>query len=313
MGRVLRRFSSLAVSGLALLGASLVAGAALFVLRPVGLSGVEIAALPQGNPIRGENVFWAGGCASCHAAPQSEGDARLVLAGGLALKTEFGTFVAPNISPSVAHGIGGWSLGDFGSAMLKGVSPQNTHYYPAFPFGSYSRMGFEDVSDLFAFIKTLPASDAVPAGNQLNFPFNIRALVGGWKLLFLNTNPRVTIDTADSVLARGQYLVEGPGHCGECHTPRNLVGGFKADRWLSGAKNPDGKGKIPNITPGSKDIGTWSAADLVAYFETGFTPDFDSVGGSMVSVQKNLSKLPKSDLEAIAAYLKAVPARDDGV
>jgi mono/diheme cytochrome c family protein len=310
---MLRRFSGRALSSLALLTAGLVAGVALFVVRPVGLSAVEIAALPQGNSIRGENVFWAGGCASCHAAPQSEGDARLVLAGGLALKTEFGTFVAPNISPSVEHGIGGWSLGDFGSAMLKGVSPQNTHYYPAFPFGSYSRMSHEDVSDLFAFIKTLPASDAVPAGNQLNFPFNIRTFIGGWKLLFLNTNPRVTIDTADTLLARGQYLVEGPGHCGECHTPRNLIGGFKAELWLAGGKNPDGEGKIPNITPGSKDIGTWSAADLVTYFETGFTPDFDSVGGSMVSVQKNLSKLPKSDLEAIAAYLKAVPARDDGV
>jgi mono/diheme cytochrome c family protein len=161
-------------------------------------------------------------------------------------------------------------------------------------------------------MKTLPASENVPSANKLNFPFNIRAAIGGWKLLFLNTNPRITVETNNAILARGQYLVEGPGHCGECHTPRNLIGGFKSDAWLSGAANPDGEGKIPNITPGAKDAGTWSAEEFVAYFETGFTPDFDSVGGSMVNVQKNLSKLPKADLEAIAAYLKALPARDGG-
>ncbi|MGL4405816.1 MAG: diacylglycerol kinase, partial [Notoacmeibacter sp.] len=174
------------------------------------------------------------------------------------------------------------------------------------------RMVPQDVSDLYAFMKTLPASENVPADNQLSFPFNIRAAIGGWKLLFFNADPQVSIDATNAVLARGQYLVEGLGHCGECHTPRNLIGGFVSNAWLSGAKNPDGEGKIPNITPGSKDIGEWAAADLVAYFETGFTPDFDSVGGSMVSVQKNLAKLPKTDLEAIASYLKAIPARDDG-
>jgi mono/diheme cytochrome c family protein len=294
--------------GLALFGVS----AGLFITRPQPLSQTEIAAIPAGDVARGKNLFWAGGCASCHATPKSEGDAHLVLAGGLQLKTDFGTFVAPNISSSPEHGIGAWSLGDFASAVLKGVSPEGSHYYPAFPYGSYIRITDQDVSDLYAFMKTLPASENVPAQNQLTFPFNVRAAVGGWKLLFLNDNRRVTIDNNNAVLARGQYLVEGPGHCGECHTPRNLIGGFKSDAWLSGAPNPDGEGKIPNITPGSKGVGAWSEAELVAYFETGFTPDFDSVGGPMVSVQQNLSKLPKADLEAIAAYLKAVPARDNG-
>ena len=294
--------------GLALTGAAL----ALFITRPAPLSETEILALPAGDAARGETVFWAGGCASCHATPKSEGTAHLVLAGGLELKTDYGIFVAPNISSSTVHGIGSWPLGDFASAMRKGVSPKGTHYYPAFPYSSYIRMTDQDISDLFAFMKTLPPSENVPATNQLRFPFNIRAAVGGWKLLFLNDYPRVSVDTNDAILARGQYLVEGPGHCGECHTPRNLIGGFKSDAWLSGAANPDGEGKIPNITPSSKDIGEWSKADLVAYFETGFTPDFDSVGGSMVSVQKNLSNLPKADLEAIAAYLKAIPARPNG-
>jgi mono/diheme cytochrome c family protein len=161
-------------------------------------------------------------------------------------------------------------------------------------------------------MQTLPESDNVPAANALAFPFSIRASVGGWKLLFMTSVTMVAVDTADPVLARGQYLVEGPGHCGECHTPRHALGGFRGNAWLSGAANPDGEGKIPNITPGAKAVGAWSADELVAYFETGFTPDFDSVGGSMVSVQKNLSKLPKSDLQAIAAYLKALPSRPDG-
>jgi mono/diheme cytochrome c family protein len=296
------------IAGLALLGAAF----GLYITRPLPLNNAEIAALPAGDPARGETVFWAGGCASCHAAAKSEGDAHLVLAGGLELKTDFGTFVAPNISSSLEHGIGAWPIGDFASAVLKGVSPEGSHYYPAFPYGSYIRMTHQDITDLYAFMKTLPASDNIPAENKLNFPFNIRAAVGGWKLLFFNAKPRVALDNPDAILARGQYLVEGPGHCGECHTPRNVIGGFKSGSWLSGGENPDGEGKIPNITPGSKDIGEWSTSDLVAYFETGFTPDFDSVGGSMVNVQKNLSHLPKADLEAIAAYLKAVPARDNG-
>ena len=299
----------LILSGLALFSAALV----LFIIRPVSLTADQITALPAGDATRGTSVFWAGGCASCHATPNSTGDAHLVLAGGLELKTEFGTFVVPNISPSPTNGIGAWTLGDFASSMLNGVSPDGSHYYPVFPYGSYARMTDQDVSDLYAFIKTLPPSENVPSDNQLKFPFNIRAATGVWKFLYLNDDARVVIEASNDVIARGQYLVEGAGHCGECHTPRNLIGGFQADAWLSGAPNPDGLGRIPNITPGAKDVSAWSAEDLVAYFETGFTPEFDSVGGSMVSVQKNLSKLPKSDLEAIAAYLKAVPARSDGI
>ena len=302
------RRALLIILGLLIISAS----TGLFITRPQPLNETEIAALPSGNAAKGEDIFWAGGCASCHSAPKSGSDTYLVMAGGLELKTDFGTFVVPNISSSPEHGIGAWPLGDFASSMLKGVSPEGSHYYPAFPYGSYIRMTSQDISDLYAFMKTLPASENVPADNQLNFPFNIRAMLGGWKLLFLNDSPRVAVETSNAVLARGQYLVEGPGHCGECHTPRNLIGGFKSDAWLSGAANPDGEGKIPNITSGAKDAGAWSAAEFVAYFETGFTPEFDSVGGSMVSVQKNLSKLPKTDLEAIAAYLKAIPARNDG-
>ena len=304
----MRRLVS-AIAALALAGAAL----AYFVTRPQTLDPQVADSLPVGNAAAGETLFWAGGCASCHAAPGADGDDRLVLAGGLELHSPFGTFVAPNISPDRDAGIGNWSLSAFANAMLLGTSPDGEHYYPSFPYGSYAGMSHQDISDLFAYLQTLPASTNVPGPNRLPFPFSIRASVGGWKALFfkgglLGMDPKPVIDAADPMVARGQYLVEGPGHCGECHTPRNVIGGFKTAAWLSGGPNPEGEGRIPNITPGAKDVGGWSASDIVSYLETGFTPDFDSVGGSMVSVQKNMMQLPKSDLEAIAAYLKAIPA-----
>lgn len=256
----------------------------------------------------GEQLFWTGGCASCHAAAGAEGDALKLMSGGRALPSPFGTFHIPNISPDPNAGIGNWTLAEFGNAMTRGVGPSGEHLYPSFPYGSYARMSPKDIGDLFAYLKTLPASANVAPPHELGFPFNIRMAVGGWKFLYFSDTPRVELASADEKVKRGQYLVEGPGHCGECHTPRNALGGFEAGKWLAGGPNPEGQGTIPDITPGGP-IGSWSEADIVNYLETGFTPDYDSAGGSMVEVQKNMAHLPKSDLEAIAAYLKAVPAQ----
>ncbi|MEA3535586.1 cytochrome c [Rhizobium sp. CC-YZS058] len=286
------------------------AGAAWFVTKPEPLPATHWEGLGAPDLANGEQVFWAGGCVSCHAAPGAEGDAKLVLSGGLALKSPFGTFHVPNISPDEQAGIGSWTLAQFGDAMIRGVSPEGEHLYPSFPYGSYARLTPKDVNDLYGYLKTLPKSASVAPPHDLPFPYDQRSLLGGWKLLFYSDKPRVTVDTKDPKIARGQYLVEGPGHCGECHTPRNALGGFERDRWLAGAPNPEGEGTVPNITPGSKAIGGWSAGDIATYLETGFTPDFDSVGGSMVEVQKNMARLPAADREAIAAYLKAVPARE---
>ncbi|MEM5493875.1 cytochrome c [Hoeflea sp. AS16] len=298
------------------LGLVAIAGAgiafALTAPRPVAADRLEAIAAIDGDAAAGETLFWAGGCASCHAAPGSEGDAKLVLSGGVRLSSDFGTFIAPNISPDPDAGIGAWSISDFANAMLAGVSPQGQHYYPAFPYTSYTRMTDRDIADLFAFLKTLPRSTVASLPHEVGFPFNIRRSLGGWKLLFFSDKPRVELAGADAQVVRGQYLVEGPGHCGECHTPRNPIGGFVSDAWLSGAKNPEGEGVIPNLTPGGKSIGGWSASDIAYYLESGFTPDFDSVGGSMVDVQKNMAKLTSGDRDAIAAYLKALPERANG-
>jgi mono/diheme cytochrome c family protein len=285
-----------------------VAGAAglWFASAPRALPEGAVAALPAGDQGRGERWFWAGGCASCHAAEGAKGDDRLKLGGGQKLVTDFGTFSVPNISPDQADGLGDWSAADFANAMLRGVAPGGVHLYPAFPYASYTRMRPEDVADLWAYLGTLPPVAGKAPPNELRFPFSIRRGVGLWKLAFLSDAPAVELDTSDPVIARGQYLVEGPGHCGECHTPRNFAGALELSRWLGGAPNPEGRGRIPNITPGGA-FGDWTEGDIAYFLESGFTPDFDSVGGSMVDVQENLAMLEGSDREAIAAYLKAIP------
>lgn len=296
-----------AIGVLAVLGVA-GGGGFLVLTGPQRQPAAHWANLGEPDLANGERMFWAGGCVSCHAAPGAEGEGRLVLAGGAPLKSPFGTFFAPNISSDAEAGIGAWTLAEFGDAMTRGVGRRGEHLYPSFPYGSYTRMEPKDVNDLHGFMKTLPASDNVAPPHDLPFPFNMRASLGGWKLLFADDGPRVVLADADDKVRLGQYLVEGPGHCGECHTPRNALGGFETGKWLAGGANPEGEGTIPNITPGSKSIGSWSEGDIAYYLESGFTPDFDSVGGSMVAVQKNMAQLSAADREAIAAYLKAIPA-----
>jgi mono/diheme cytochrome c family protein len=258
-----------------------------------------------GDATRGALVFTAAGCASCHMAPEAKGEAELVLVGGQRFPSDFGTFIAPNISPSDA-GIGGWSVADLGNALMRGVSPEGAHYYPALPYGSYAKMQPQDVADIHAYIQTLPPSDVASLPHEIGFPFNIRRSVGGWKLLFLNTDWVLQGDLTPEE-TRGREIVEALAHCGECHTPRNALGGMDLSRWLAGAPNPSGEGTIPNITPAKL---TWSNAEIVTYLTSGFTPDYDSVGGHMTHVVENMAKLPDSDRAAVAAYLKKVPAAE---
>ena len=283
----------------ALLAASLLGLAAWVVSAPNTLNRTEWQS-PVGDSARGERVFNIGGCASCHIEKGAKGEARLLLGGGQAFETPFGTFYAPNISPS-AEGIGGWNALDLANALLRGVSPDGAHYYPAFPYSSYTRMPPQDVADLMAYLKTLSPVSRANTPHDLPFPFNIRRSNGFWKLLFLNDDP--VIEQANP---RGQYLVEGLGHCAECHTPRNALGGLDRSRWLAGAPNPEGKGRIPNLTPGG-GLADWSEADIAYYLESGFTPDFDTAGSTMVEVVENLSRATPEDRLAIARYIKALP------
>lgn len=276
---------------------------------------IEGGSLPDHEPDRtaGERIFWAGGCASCHASPvdgkRAKGDDKLLLGGGEELETEYGVFRVPNISTHADDGIGEWTLLEFVNAMQRGVSPDGRHYYPSFPYTSYARMPVEDVMDLKAFLDTLQPVEGRVAAHSLGFPWSIRRGLGAWKRRYLDTDP-VLPDEESTVVGRGRLLVEGAGHCGECHTPRDRFGGLRRERWLAGAPNPEGKGRVPNITPGGKTVSQWSAADIAYYLESGFTPEFDTVGGSMVAVQENMARLSDEDRQAIAAYLKALPAVD---
>ena len=277
-----------------------------FLTRPSYLAADQTSQLESGDPVAGEQVYWAGGCGSCHAKKGATGDEKLLLGGGHPLITPFGTFYTPNISPDKTHGIGAWTAAQFANAMKNGVSPDGKHYYPSFPYGSYTRMTLKDIADLWAYMKTLPAVANPNKDHDLPLLFTVRRGLGLWKLLFLDDQPIIPFEVDDEILNRGRYLVEGVAHCGECHTPRNLMGGFVQDRWMAGGPAAEGQGKIPNITPHPDGIGDWSLTDIAYSLETGFTPDFDSFGSSMVSVQENMAKLTKSDRDAIAAYLKAV-------
>jgi len=288
----------------ALAGAALIGLAAFLLVTAPRMSPVEALAGLNADAARGQAVFTAAGCASCHMAPGGTGDQRLVLAGGQEFASPFGTFLAPNISPDPAEGIGGWTLEQFAGAIRDGVSPEGSHYYPALPYAAYAKMTDTDLVDLWAYLQTLPPSATPSQPHRVGFPFNIRRSLGGWKLLF-QTRGWVLDTAATPELERGRYIVEALAHCGECHTPRNVFGGLKTGQWLGGAPDPSGKGRIPNITPGGLN---WSEAEIVEYLTTGFTPEFDSVGGHMAHVVDNMAALPESDRKAVAAYLKAIPA-----
>ncbi len=255
------------------------------------------------NVDNGKLMFAIGGCASCHMTPNQ--DDRTKVGGGHALNSPFGVFHVPNISPDKADGIGNWSEADFVTAMVKGTSPARTHYYPSFPYTSFQRMRSEDVRDLFAYIKTLAPVSGRIRDHELPFPFNIRRTLGGWKLLFLDGEPFKPDPSQSAKWNRGAYLVNGPGHCGECHSPRNFLGGIEKGKRFAGGPAPDGKGGVPNITQAR--LKNWSEGEIAEFLSTGMTADADFAGGSMADVIRNTAQLSKDDREAMAAYIKSLP------
>jgi mono/diheme cytochrome c family protein len=287
---------------------------AIAIVAVLGGGGFWILTVPQTVPAsalgphdadlaNGRTMFIAGGCSGCHAVPGADDKTRL--GGGLALKSPFGTFYMPNISSGRRDGIGAWSEAEFVTALSQGTSPDGRHYYPAFPYTSYQRIRLDDLRDLFAYLKTLPAVSGKVREHDMSFPFSFRRGLGMWKLLYLDGKPFAPDPTKSAMLNRGAYLVEGAGHCAECHSPRNLIGGIIAAQRFAGGPNPEGKGWIPNIT--QKDLGEWSAKDIAYLLETGQTPDGDSIGGAMTEIVRHTSQLAPEDRAAIAAYIKSLP------
>jgi mono/diheme cytochrome c family protein len=258
------------------------------------------------NLANGQTTFNAGGCSSCHAVPGQPDRTRL--GGGLAIPSPFGTFYAPNISPDPVDGIGRWTEAEFVGAVTQGISPAGFHYFPAFPYTSYGHASVTDIRDLFAYLRTLAPVSGKVRDHDVPFPFNIRRNVGIWKWLFLDGKPLVPDAARSARWNRGAYLVNSLGHCAECHSSRNFLGGIIAAQRFAGGPNPEGEGWVPNIT--QKGIGEWSETDIAYFLETGQMPDGDSVGGLMVRVIRNISQLSTEDRAAIAEYIKSLPPVD---
>jgi len=281
---------------------ALVAGAIAFGAAPA----LAQATTAGGDPARGEYVFQMGGCLGCHTDVENGGAA---LAGGRVLATDFGSFVTPNITPDPVHGIAGWSLDQFATALREGIGPDGTTYYPAFPYEYFTHMADQDVADLYAYLMAQPASATAVGEHDLDFPFDMRFLLTFWRWLYFEPGPLPEDPARDDAWHRGRYLVSALGHCGACHTPRTGLGGADTDLYLAGnGAGPDGD-VVPNITPDPETgIGAWDDLDILLLLRAGILPDGDVVGGGMAEVVKNsTSHLTDEDAAAISAYLRSVP------
>ena len=259
-------------------------------------------AFAQGDAKRGEYLAKAAGCLGCHTEAK---DGAVPYAGGRALKTPFGTFFGPNITPHPQAGIGKWSEADFVRAMREGRRPDDAHYFPAFPYPSFTKIVDTDLRDLWAYLRSLAPSSRPSEPHDLGFLFRWRFLAGVWKWLFFTPGPFVADAGKSSMLNRGAYLVEALGHCGECHTPRNFLGAPKKSRLLAGAKMAEGAAAL-NLTP--TRLKKQSDSELKEFLRTAMTPDGDVAAESMAEVVRNTTgQLTPQDLDALVAYLRSLP------
>ncbi|WP_282605663.1 cytochrome c [Pelagibius sp. Alg239-R121] len=255
----------------------------------------------SGDAQRGAYVVRAAGCVGCHTDPARGGE---TFSGGPALKTAFGTFYGPNITPDETYGIGGWSLEQFSSALADGLSPDGEHYFPAFPYSSYSKMSAQDVADLKAYLDNVTPVANVRRTHELSWPFSDRKLLGLWKLLNFEAGRFQPNPNRDEAWNRGAYLVQGPGHCAECHTQRNLLGGFYGAPLAGNSQGPNGK-RVPAIDALFNHPGQpWTKEDLVLSLQTGLLPNGDTFDGLMGEfVDQSSSYLSDEDTAAISVYL----------
>jgi len=271
----------------------------------IGAAVTDVSA--QGDAKRGENLVKAGGCLGCHTEDKKDA---VPFAGGRALKTPFGTYFGPNITPHPQAGLGKWAEADFVRAMRHGRRPDGANYFPAFPYPSFTNINDQDLGDLWAYLRTLAPSSRASQPHDLGFPFGWRFLVTVWKWFFFTPGPFSGDPAAAPAVSRGAYLVQALGHCGECHTPRNFLGGPKRSRFLAGGKSPEGK-DVPNLTPATLKK-KWGDKDLADFLSSGITPDGDVPAEAMGEVIRNTtSQLTPQDLAAMVAYLRSLPPLPD--
>jgi mono/diheme cytochrome c family protein len=289
---------------------------------------------------RGEYLFHAGACESCHTDIENGG---AFLAGGREMQTQFGTFYTPNITPDPETGIGRWTLPDFHRAMIAGIRPDGSPYYPIFPYRWYTGMTAADIAALWVYLQSVePVSNPVPP-HDLTFPFSIRTLVYVWrwvnfaegqpvseavrwngqaqnsvrlfaKLFHIDIEQWVAKPVRSRQWQQGAYLVDHVGHCGACHTPK-LLGNFMSGEYLAGSTQIPGAFPAPNITSDRETgIGTWSHTDIIRALQRAMRPDGTPIRGPMAEyVLHGSSYLSAEDLRAIAVYLLALPSEEHAV
>jgi len=261
---------------------------------------------PEEQLLRGRNVAAAGNCVVCHTAPGGQRNA-----GGLAMKTPFGTVYSTNITPDPETGIGRWSFEAFDRSMRRGIARDGTYLYPAFPYTHFTRLTAEDMEALYAHLMSAEPVNSVPPETKLPFPLNIRPLMAGWNLLFLDRDPIQPVAGESDEWNRGLYLVRGAGHCAACHSPRNALGaekegdsfmaGGEAQAWIAPALNEEAPAPVP-----------WSEQPLFDYLRHGFVESHGAAGGPMAPVvREGTSQIPESDTRAMAVYLASLSGNSE--
>ncbi|MFT4768700.1 MAG: mono/diheme cytochrome c family protein [Glaciecola sp.] len=260
----------------------------------------------------GEYLAVAGNCASCHTAPDGE-----YMAGGLAFDTPFGVIYSTNITPDDDSGIGLWNDWDLLNSMRHGVSANGDHLYPVFPYTSFTQVSNEDVAALYAYLKSIPAVSSDNRNNDIKFPFNMRSLMAFWKLMFFEPGAYEVNENLSTEWNRGAYLVEALAHCSACHTPRNLLGAEQHNEKMAGGEYSDRVApgvtrpwSAPNLTASTRGLGPWSEADLEAYLKTARNEFLESFGPMNEVIMHSTRHLSDTDIQAMAVYLKALPAID---
>jgi mono/diheme cytochrome c family protein len=297
------------------LGSGLLAFARIAVLcMPLLGADVANADTPGTTSVeQGRYLVAAGNCASCHT--QDGGEA---FAGGLAFDTPFGKLYSTNITPDPQTGIGKWSEQEFARALREGVRPNGEHLYPAFPYTSFTLISDADSAAIFAYLKSLPPVKYTAPDNELRFPYNQRWLLGPWQALYFQERRFMPDEKQSSQWNRGAYLVQGLGHCGACHTPRNFLGAEQSDLAMTGATYKDKvDGKVldwsaSNLTSAPSGLAAWSAEEIASYLKHGYSSRAGVFGAMNEVVLNSTRHLSEADIQAMAVYLKSLPAKDQG-
>jgi mono/diheme cytochrome c family protein len=278
------------------------------VTRPASDAPVQSKSLSQG-----QLIAIAGNCETCHTSSGGQ-----PFAGGLPFDTPFGKIYSTNITPDKKTGIGNWTREQFLQSLRHGVRPNGEHLYPVFPYTSFTKITDEDADALFNYLREVPAVQYSAPANEMSFPFNQRWLLGAWKMMFFEPGEFKADAKQSEEWNRGAYLVEGLAHCSACHSPRNFMGAEKEGHAMTGGvytdKVPGGelkKWSTPNLTSASNGLGSWSTDDLTAYLKTGQNSFLTTYGPMNEVILNSTRHLPKSDVQAMAVYLKSLPA-DEG-